>query len=186
LNGTPAYVYYISPSQIDFLPPSSLPLGPVQVQTTNNGFTSAATAVQAQAFAPAFFLFGGQYVAALHSDNVSLVGPTTLFPNGLATPAKPGEEIVIFGTGFGPTNPPVADGKLVTAPLQVANSVAIWIDNVSAQVVSAVLTEAGLYQFNVVVPPAASNGDLLITAQVGGYSSPGSVYVTVLRPVVRP
>ena len=51
---------------------------------------------------------------------------------------------------------------------------------------SAVLTEAGLYQFNVVVPPAAGNGDLLLTAQVGGFSSPGSVYVTVLRPVVRP
>jgi uncharacterized protein (TIGR03118 family) len=186
LNGTPAYVYYISPSQIDFLPPSSLPPGPVQVQTTNNGFTSSSATVQAQAMAPAFFLFGGKYVAGTHSDNVSLIGPTTLFPYGLATPAQPGEEIVIYGTGFGPTNPPVADGKLVSAPLQISNSVTIWIDNVQAQVVSAVLTEAGLYQFNVVVPPAAGNGDLLLMAQVGGFSSPGSVYVTVLRPVVRP
>ena len=186
LNGTPAYVYYISPKQIDFLSPRGLGPGPVQVQTTNNGFTSSSAAAQAQLFAPAFFLFGGQYVAATHSDNVSLVGPTTLFPNGLATPAQPGEEIVMYGTGFGPTNPPAPDGQIVSAPLNLASQVTIWIDNVQAQVVSAVLSGAGVYQFNVIVPPLALNGDLLVTAQVGGYSSPGSVYVTVLRPVVRP
>jgi uncharacterized protein (TIGR03437 family) len=179
-------VFYVSPKQIDVLSPSGLQPGPVQVQVTNNGLPSAYAAVQLQMFAPAFFLFGGKYVAATHSDNVSLVGPTTLFPNGAATPAQPGETIVIYGTGFGPTNPPVADGKIVSAASAIANPVTIWIDNVQAQIVSSVLSGAGLYQFNVVVPPAAQNGDLLITAQVGGFSSPGSVYVTVLRPVLRP
>jgi uncharacterized protein (TIGR03437 family) len=186
LNGAPAYVFYISPTQIDFLSPSSIPPGPVQVVTTNNGLTSSSATAQLQFYAPAFFLFGGKYVAATHSDNVSLVGPTTLFPNGAATPAQPGETIVIYGTGFGPTNPAVVDGTLVSAPLALANTVSISIDNAPVQVVSAVLSGAGLYQFNVVVPATAQNGDLLVTAQVGGYSSPGSVYLTVLRAVVRP
>jgi uncharacterized protein (TIGR03437 family) len=186
LNGTPAYVYYISPKQIDVLAPAGLQPGPVQVQTANNGFTSSSATAQAQAMAPAFFLFGGQYVAAVHSDNVSLVGPSTLFPNGLATPAQPGETIVMYGTGFGPTNPAVPDGQIVSGAFNVANQVTITIDNVPAQIVSAVLSQAGLYQFNIVVPPLALNGDLLVTAQVGGYSSPGSVYVTVLRPVIHP
>jgi uncharacterized protein (TIGR03118 family) len=186
LNGAPAYVYYISPKQIDVLAPAGLQPGPVQVQTTNNGFTSSSATAQAQAMAPAFFLFGGQYVAAVHSDNVSLVGSSTLFPNGLATPAQPGETIVMYGTGFGPTNPAVPDGQIVSGAFNVANQVTISIDNVPAQIVSAVLSQAGLYQFNVVVPPLALNGDLLVTAQVGGYSSPGSVYLTVLRPVLHP
>src|ERR1035438_2057814 len=46
---------------------------------------------------PAFFtLGGGVYVAALHAD-YSLVGA--------ALPAKPGETILLYGTGFGPANP---------------------------------------------------------------------------------
>jgi uncharacterized protein (TIGR03118 family) len=186
VNGAPAYVFYISPRQIDFLAPANMPVGPVQVTTANTGLTSSSVSVQSQFYAPAFFLFGGKYVAATHSDNVSLVGPTTLFPNNAATPAQPGETIVIYGTGFGPTNPAVADGKVVSTPSNISGSVTISIDNVPAQVVSAVLSGAGVYQFNVTVPPTAQNGDLLVTAQVGGYSAPGSVYLTVLRPVLRP
>ncbi len=182
LNGMPAFVDYISPKQIDFLSPPNLPPGPLQVQTANNGLTSSSAAAQAQLFAPAFFLFGGKYVAATHSDNVSLVGPTTLFSNGASTPAKPGETIVIYGTGFGPTNPPAPAGMLVSASLPVASSVTIWIDNIQAKIVSAVLSSAGEYQFNVTVPGTSQNGDLLVTAQVGGYSSPGSVYLTVQGP----
>ena len=80
----------------------------------------------------------------------------------------------------------MADGKLVSAPLDIADSVTIWIDNVQAQIVSAVLSDAGVDQFNVVVPNTAQNGDLLVTAQAGGFSSPGGVFVTVLRPVLHP
>ena len=90
MNGAPAYVYYVSPKQIDVLSPANLQPGPIQVQTTNNGFTSSSATVQAQALAPAFFLFGGQYVAATHSDNVSLVGPPRCFPT--ARPRRPSRE----------------------------------------------------------------------------------------------
>jgi len=182
LNGAPAFVYYISPKQIDFLSPPNLAPGPVQVQTANNGLTSSSAAEQSQLFAPAFFLFGGKYVAATHSDNVSLVGPASLFTSVATTPAKPGETIVMYGTGFGPTSPQTPAGMLVTASLPVTSSVTIWIDNIQAKIVSAVLSGAGVYQFNVTVPSTSQNGDLLVTSQVGGFSSPGSVYLTVQGP----
>ncbi len=72
-----------------------------------------------QAFSPAFFSFDGKYLAATHAHNTA-IGKTGLFasaPN-LTTPAKPGETIVLYGTGFGPTNPVVPPGQLTT---QAAN-----------------------------------------------------------------
>jgi uncharacterized protein (TIGR03437 family) len=54
VNGKPAYVYYISPTQINFLtPPDTLP-GSVQVQATNGGIPSASVTVPAQPISPSF------------------------------------------------------------------------------------------------------------------------------------
>ena len=39
------------------------------------------------------------------------------------TPAKPGEVTTLWGTGFGPANPPVASGQVFTGAKQLANSV---------------------------------------------------------------
>src|SRR5579872_3207606 len=106
MNGTSAYVYYISAKQINVLTPPDLAAGPVQVQVSSSGLTSGVFTVQAQPYSLSFFVFnGGPYVIATHLDG-SLVGPTTLFP-GATTPAAPGETVIIYANGFGPVNPPV-------------------------------------------------------------------------------
>ena len=51
----------------------------------------------------------GRYLAATHV-NGSLLGPTNLYP-GSTTPAKPGEIVVLYANGFGPTSTPVVNGS---------------------------------------------------------------------------
>src|SRR5581483_8939205 len=97
INGVNAYVYYISPQQINVLAPPGLSPGLAQVAVTNNGTSSAPAPVIVQAQSPTFFTFGagnGNYVTAVHLDG-SLIGPTSLYP-GSSTPVHPGETIILF------------------------------------------------------------------------------------------
>ncbi len=182
VNGKPAYVYFVSPKQLNVLVPLDNTVGPVQVQTANNGLTSGTATVQMQTLSPAFFVFkNDKYVAATHSDNKSIVGPTTLYAN-VSTPAQPGEQIVMFGTGFGPTNPAIPDGQLVTAAGVLSPTPTITFGGVAAQVAFAGLTGAGLYQFNVTVPASTPNGDTPVVATIGGASTPAGTFITVQKP----
>ena len=111
MNGEAAFVYYISPTQINVLTPPDLAVGPVQVQVSVNGVSGAAFTVQAQKYSPSFFVNGaGPYVLATHLDG-SLIGPATLYP-GLSSPAMSGETVVLYANGFGPTSVPVVKGSL--------------------------------------------------------------------------
>jgi len=179
VNGAPAYVSFISPKQINFLTPADMPTGAtVQVVVSNNGLASDATAVKTQIFAPSFFLLGGKYAATLHSDNRTIVGPTTLVPNN-SKPAQPGEVVVMFGNGFGATNPPVQNGQVITSPASLTGTPTISIGGTQATIVYSGLTATGLYQFNVTVPATAADGDLPVTASIGGVTSPDGVLLTV-------
>ena len=96
VNGQPAYIYYISPTQFNILTPpgATFRIRPDPVSPTTEPPARTFTA-QAQAESPSFFVFnGGPYIAAVHL-NGSLIGPTTLYP-GYSTPAQPGETIVIY------------------------------------------------------------------------------------------
>jgi uncharacterized protein (TIGR03437 family) len=120
---------------------------------------------------------GGAYVAARHAD-YSLVGVANLLPGVTTTPAKPGETILIYGTGFGPTNPPLPTAQLVTVAEPLANNVAISIGGVAATATFAGLVSPGLYQFNVTVPNLP-NGDAAVLAAIGGVTTQTGVSVTV-------
>jgi uncharacterized protein (TIGR03437 family) len=110
VNGKSAFVYYISPTQVNILTPPDAMDGPVQVMVTNNGMSTAAFTAQAQAVSPSFFVFnGGPYVVATHV-NGELIGPAGLYP-GASTPAKPGDTVVLYANGFGPTNTSVISGS---------------------------------------------------------------------------
>jgi uncharacterized protein (TIGR03118 family) len=181
-DGKPAYVYYISPKQVDVLTPVDPTTGPVQVVLTNNGLVSGSATVTMQQFSPAFFLLkDGQSIAALHSDNVSLVGATTLYA-GASTPAAPGETIVLFGTGFGPTNPAIPNGQIVTTPAALVTTPTITFGGVNATVVFAGLSSAGLYQFNVTVPPSTPDGNAAVVATIGSVQTAAGTIIAVLHP----
>jgi len=178
INGEPAFPSYISGGQINLLTPADLPAtGQVQVVVTNNGLASGSVSVPLLPIAPSFFQFTGGYIAAEHA-NFTLVGPTTLFPNS-STPAAPGETILLFGNGFGATNPPIVNGQTVSGAPALVNQPAIIFNDIAAKVVFAGQVGAGLYQINVVVPAGLPDGDVPVVAVSAGYSSPPGALITI-------
>jgi len=180
INGIPAYVDYISPGQINVLAPDDPTVGIVSVQVTSGGVASPSVLANKQDFAPAFFILpagGSKYIVATHGNN-TLVGNTSLYP-GSSTPAQPGEEIVLWGTGFGPSAPPAPSGLLIAAPISLADVVAVFIGGVPAVVQYAGLVAPGLDQINVVIPAGLPAGGQLVVAKVGGTETQPSAYLTV-------
>ena len=101
IGGKKAFVYYISPTQIDVLTPPDLGTGTMQVVVQNGSMTCVPFAAQAQALSPSFFVInGGPYIVATHAD-YTVVGPPAIIPG--TTPAAPGETIVLYANGFGAT-----------------------------------------------------------------------------------
>jgi uncharacterized protein (TIGR03437 family) len=179
INGKTAAVSYVSPGQLNVQAPSDTAVGPVQAQVTNL-FGSATGTVTLQALAPRFFAFSAKYVAAVHTDS-ALVAPTSYFGAVQASrPAKPGEILLLFGMGFGPTTPAVASGQFVSsaAPLTDPSQLHIRVGGVPAEVRFAGIVAAGEYQFNVVIP-ALPDGDQPIVADIGGVSTQSGLLITV-------
>lgn len=180
MNGKPAFVNFISPVQINVLTPADLvTTGNVSIVITNNGLDSAPITLQAQPTAPSLFLINSdKYVAATHSDNRSIIGPTTLIAN-TTTPAAPGETVVLYANGLGQTTPAVTNGTVVTTALPLASTPTVMINNVVAKVVFAGLSATGLYQLNVTLPATLPDGDVPVVVQTGAASSPAGALITI-------
>ena len=136
-----------------------------------------------QQVAPALFLFdpeGRKYVADVHVDGTFATKPG-LFGGGVITrAAKPGDRILLYGTGFGPTMSGAAIGEIPAGadPLAGSARLAVSIGKAPAQVEYAGLVSPGLYQFNVIVPevPAA---DREVLFQINGVRSISTTLITV-------
>jgi uncharacterized protein (TIGR03437 family) len=180
VNGKNAYLYYISPTQVNILTPPDAMSGAVQVVVTNNGLVSASYTVQAQAAAPSFFAInGGPYVLAQHA-NYSLLGPASLsVPGYTFTPAKPGETMLLYANGFGAVSPAVVSGaSSQTGTLNPLPTVTIG--GIAATVQFAGINgPPGLFQLNVVVPFTLANGDQLIMATYNGLTTQAGTLITV-------
>ena len=86
--------------------------------------------------------------------------------------AKPGEVIILWATGFGPTMPaaPLGVAVPVTGGYPTASSPAVTIDNAPVLVYGAALApgSAGLYQIAIQVPTTLADGDWPIQVSIGG------------------
>ncbi len=175
VDGKPAYVSYVSPGQINALAPD-VGTGAVQVKVTNAGKTSDPVVAYSQPFQPAFFMVG-DYALATRPD-YSLVAKNGAIPGVVTQPAKPGEVVVLWGTGFGPTVPPAPIGAVIPggAIYSCANPVAVEVGGKLASVLGAAMTpgSAGLFQIAIRIPESVPDGDLIIQAQVSGYGSPAA------------
>jgi uncharacterized protein (TIGR03118 family) len=184
VNGEAAPVSFVSNAQINVLVPSDIQTNSAQFQVTSNGLASTQTAVPVVPIAPGFFVIGtnsttkANYVAATHADE-TLIAPPGLIAGVTTTAAHPGETIVLYGTGFGQTTPPMPNGQVVSSPLRLPTSPLISIDGISASVQFAGLVAPGLYQFNVVVPQNVQTGDDLVVALLANGETQANVFVTV-------
>jgi uncharacterized protein (TIGR03437 family) len=184
IDGRLAAVNYISPLQLNVQVPDDTATGPVTVAVTTPQGTATTTTTM-QTVSPGLFMYDAanrRYVAAQHAD-YSIVGPPGLYP-GASSPAKPGEAIILYATGFGPTVPLTPSGQVVASAAPVANlsAVSATIGGQPAQVQWAGITMAGVWQINVQVPAGTPSGDAAIVAQIGGKSTQGGAFVTVQGP----
>lgn len=184
VNGKSAYIYYISPTQVNILTPPDALAGSVQVVLTYAGNSSPAYSVAAQTIAPSFFLFnGGPYVAATHA-NGSLLGPASLY-SGLTTAAKPGETVVLYANGFGPTSTPLTRGSS-TQSGTLSPLPAVTIGGLAATVQFAGLVAPGQFQFNVVIPSGVPSGDNALVATYNGVEVSPVALITVQGSAALP
>jgi len=181
VGGAPAYVYYISPSQINFIVPEGIS-GDQPVTVSNAAGTSAAETVTVNSFGPAFFGWPDSQVVATRQD-FTLAAANGTFAGTTTVPAKPGDTIILWGTGFGSTIPAAPLG-IETPSSETYNTSTlptIDIDKVPAKVLGAALAPgfAGLYQVAIVVPSSLGSGEWPIVATIGGVSSPNGMVLTV-------
>ncbi len=181
MGGKPAYIYYISAGQLNVLAPDVSP-GPLTVTVTTAGGTSAPISTTAAAFDPAFFAWPGNQAVATRTDYSFAVKPGT-FAGTTTVAAKPGDVIILWATGFGPTNPvaPLGVATPGSGTYPTASAPTIKVNNTPALVYGAALApgSAGLYQIAIQVPSNLADGDWPIQASIGSASSPAGTILSV-------
>ena len=181
IGGQSAYISYISSGQINLIAPVVSP-GPVAVKVTNGSVTSAAFTVTSSEFSPAFFAWPANQVVATHLD-FSVAAKAGTFPGLSTIPAKPGETIILWGTGLGATLPAAPLGSLV--PVNQTDSTAalpsVTLNNAPVSVSGAALTPGavGLYQVDIQIPSPLADGDYPVQVSIGGMTSPLGPILTV-------
>jgi uncharacterized protein (TIGR03437 family) len=185
IGGFPAFVEYVSPTQVNVLAPSGIPLGNgVAVQLVNNGLQSFPGSATVNSVAPAMFLWNNKYAVATSSDFKTLIAPNGLFPNATTAPAAGGETIILWTSGLGTTKPAVASGSLTPSfgpTANVLHAPVVMIGGQQATVIGAALAPgfAGLYQVAVTVPSGLTDGDQPITIQSQSITSPSGVFLNI-------
>jgi uncharacterized protein (TIGR03437 family) len=164
IGGIAAPLFYVSPGQINAQVPWELQPGfEYQISISATGGVSTPDSVQIAAVSPGVAAMASGAAIATHA-NGSLVAA--------ASPAKPGEVVILYLTGLGATDVPVADGAASPAkPLaQVQVAPTLTVNGARAVVSFAGLTpgSVGLYQINFQVPIGAPNGDLPLVVSEGG------------------
>jgi uncharacterized protein (TIGR03437 family) len=180
VGGKPAYIEYVSPTQINAIAPAAS-IGPQPVTVTTANGTSPSVLVEFSAIQPSFFQWGNYAVATRQDFSLAVKNGT--FSGTTTVPAKPGDVIILWGTGFGPTSPsaPAGAETPTTATYNTATPVTVKIGTQAATVYGAALAPgfAGLYQVAIQIPALLANGDYPVVATINNVSSPSSTIITV-------
>ena len=187
IGGQAAFIDFISLGQVNALVPSNVATGTQPMTVTVGGVTSAASSINVNLVepgldAPPSFKIGGvQYAVALFADGAYVL-PDGAIAGLNSRPAQPGDEIVLYGIGFGAVMPNIPAGQLVQQANTLAAAFSISIGGVPvASVPYAGLAPnfTGLYQFNVVVPANAGSGAVPLTFSVGDTAGTQTLYLAV-------
>jgi uncharacterized protein (TIGR03437 family) len=85
-----------------------------------------------------------------------------------ANPAHADDVVILYSTGFGPTNPTYSTGVAFSEAIQLSNSVTATVGNIPATVNFAGIVGAGLYQINIAIPPGTGTGNMPLVLSIDG------------------
>lgn len=160
IGGLPAPVYLASGGQITCLVPYgvSTASGSTTIVVNNNGVLSNTVTVPISATSPGIFSadLSGQGDGIIVHLNGNLANA--------ANPAAPNETLVIYLTGMGSLQTPVADGVPANAADNVLASTTIQVDGVAAKVAYSGINPGypGLYQINFQMPVIPDHGEVSV------------------------
>jgi uncharacterized protein (TIGR03437 family) len=192
--GQRAPVTYVQFDQINAQVPTLTQTGNVNVMVIANPgqpneLRSDLGTVSLQNYAPALFTFNGTSVAALNAVTGAIIANPTLFASGV--PAKPGEFISLYGTGFGATDPVYQAGELTRSTpvtsLRAPIGVTVSVGGTTLPASDILFVGAapglisGLYQINIRIPATVADGDIPVSVQIGGVTSPAGTTIPVKR-----
>ncbi len=167
----PAPLFFVSPLQINAQVPVEIGPAVWTVLVTHTNLESTEK-VLVRPYSP------GLFSVARHSDGLLV---------SREAPAKAGEFILFFGTGFGATMPAFQTGAAAPQfPVFMIAAIEAAIGEIplgAADIYYSGLAPgfAGLYQFNLRIPPAAPAGDLEVRVKVAEEWSQPGVRVVVAR-----
>jgi uncharacterized protein (TIGR03437 family) len=172
VNGNPAPVYYVAPTQINFQIPYEATTGDGTIQVVRKGTNSNLIFLNIQSAQPRFILLGGGYVI--------MTTPAGALTGIASHPATSGDTVVIYVIGLGPTSPAVASGTASPTPAATVPQTQVCFGQHTV-VIQPVCTNAafagltpglvGLYQVNVTIPPGLPTGNVPIFFTVGSQAS---------------
>ena len=143
-----ANIYYVSPHQVNALIPPHLLPGPVTIQVLSSNRAGPPVVLTLEDSAPGLFETEDHFVIATHGN-----GPVVTAD----FPASPGEVLVLYATGLGPTNPLTPPNKVPTASAKLTAPIEVWLNGIPVakdRILYAGVTPgfAGLFQINVQLP----------------------------------
>jgi uncharacterized protein (TIGR03437 family) len=173
IGGSAAPLFFTSPTQINLQLPYGIAPGPATAVVQSGSVSSAPFTFMVSAASPGIFLNANQAVAVNPDGSV----------NSAASPALPGDYLVVYLTGVGPvdqtestnTAPPATP----VATSTLAFSATIGGQNAITPFVGLTSGFIGLGQANVQVP-TLPNGSYPLIVTVGGVAS-AAAQVTVAR-----
>lgn len=169
IGGTEAPLNFVSTGQVNALIPFELASGQTyEVIVNNNGALSTPVSFTATEVTPGVLAYPSGYVEAQHGGTTNLLSE--------ASPAKPGEYIVLYLLGMGPTATPVTSGQPAPAALDpTTNTPTITLNGEAVTTISYsgfTPTTVGLYQIDLQIPADAPNGDLTLIVTEAGVQTP--------------
>ena len=187
IGGVPAYVSYISSTQVDAQVPFSVGAGSQPITVANDTGTSSAGTVTINSMTagllepPSFLVSGVQYTGATFTDFTTFVLPTGLISGVTSKPASPGDTIIFFGVGFGAASPDVPAGQIAGQASTITGSFSVTIGGVDAEVSYAGVSpgSVGLYQFNVVVPQIPATDHAPVQFTFNGTNGPQTLSIAI-------
>ena len=151
---SPVPLFYVSPTQINFLMPIDRTENTVKVQVVRQGWTGPQVLLTLLEAAPALFASSADpgYALAQKWPAYSLIAPDS--------PASPGDLVILYATGLGNTlNDPSPPDEITQYPGKILhfNTLQVYLDGRMvdpAKVLWAGLSpgNAGLYQVNLYLP----------------------------------
>jgi uncharacterized protein (TIGR03437 family) len=152
VNGVLAPLYYSSFGQIAFQMPSGTASGVALVQIVRDGQPGNTVSVNISPRAP--------HILAVTDAQYHVLD--------LQHPAAPGDPIIVWAIGLGPTIPAISDGTLATTPASLATTPTVEFSAPSSSRVTPIFAglgggAVGLYQVNVILPQDAPSGSIFLS-----------------------